>query len=377
MKFSISTSFYKRGHLVESVYQQVLDQTYTNWEWIVTDDFSKENSAREKLLKICAKDSRVKYYEQSRKKECFYNPQRGATGDIIVMFDSDDFAYPKVLEVYHHMFTKHPEITGISCYSHSINNANFRGICPYYEPNGLFNSNTLGETMMCRAFKNIFIDFDNGILKSHYNDLNIIRHIETIGKWLVIPRTLMNYDRTEFFANSTYNKNTQLYYYRNETKFSQEEHSFIENKFSYLYNSDKYSSFSYYFPILDVSRTLCFGEFNKSLGTKNILLINPAIKLYQKQLLKELYYDYNIYYDYTLNRKFDEIAVEINDITIELLFDIKQILSQSNPGTRIYFRDINYEFEFLFSKLIEIFGGVGYHTFFASPGHESFFITGV
>lgn len=374
MKFSISTSFYKRGHLVESVYQQVLDQTYTNWEWIVTDDFSEENSAREKLLGICAKDSRVKYYEQSRKKECFYNPQRGATGDIIVMFDSDDYAYPKVLEIYHHMFVKHPEIAGISCYSQTIENNNvggFDGIYPYYEPSGLFNSNTLGEMMMCRAFKNIFIEFDNGILKSHYNDLNIIRHIEMIGKWLIIPRTLMNYDKTEFFTNSTYDKNTQLFYF-NKDKFSKEEHSFIENKFSYLHNSDRYSSFSYYFPILDISRTLCFGEFNKSLGTKNILLINPVIKLYQKQLLKELYYDHNIYYDYTLNQKFDEIAVEINDITIELLPEIKQILSQSNPGTRIYFRKLHHDFNILYPKLQEIFGGVGYHTL----GHESFFITG-
>ena len=372
MKFSISTSFYKRGHLVESVYQQVLDQTYTNWEWIVTDDFSEENSAREKLLEICAEDSRVKYYEQSRKKECFYNPQRGATGDIIVMFDSDDYAYPKVLEVYHHMFTKHPEIAGISCYSHNINNGWFDGVYPYYEPNGLFNSNALGEIMMCRAFKNIFIEFDDGILKSHYNDLNIIRHIETIGKWLTIPRTLMNYDKTGFFTNSTYDPNTQLYYFEKD-KYSKEEHSFIENKFPHLYDLNRYSSFSYYFPILDVSRTLCFGEFNKSLGTKNILLINPVIKLYQKQLLKELYYDHNIYYDYTLNQKFDEIAVEINDITIELLPEIKQILSQSNPGTRIYFRKLDhYDSNILYPKLQEIFGGVGHHTL----GYESFFITG-
>jgi len=63
MKFSISTSFYKRSDKVQHLYQQILDQTYTNWEWIVTGIFSEENSAREKLLEICAKDSRVKYYE--------------------------------------------------------------------------------------------------------------------------------------------------------------------------------------------------------------------------------------------------------------------------------------------------------------------------
>ena len=39
MKFSISTSFYNRGHLVENLYKQILAQTHTDWEWIVTDDF--------------------------------------------------------------------------------------------------------------------------------------------------------------------------------------------------------------------------------------------------------------------------------------------------------------------------------------------------
>ena len=49
MKFSISTTFYKRGDKVQHLYQQILDQTHTDWEWIVTDDFSEENSAEEAL----------------------------------------------------------------------------------------------------------------------------------------------------------------------------------------------------------------------------------------------------------------------------------------------------------------------------------------
>jgi len=45
MFISVSTSFYKRAHLVEKVYEQLKQQTFTNWEWVVTDDFSEENSA--------------------------------------------------------------------------------------------------------------------------------------------------------------------------------------------------------------------------------------------------------------------------------------------------------------------------------------------
>ena len=121
MKFSISTSFYRRSHLVEKLYQQILDQTHTDWEWIVTDDFSDYNNAKDLLLEICSKDPRVKYYEQSRKKECFYNPQRGTTGEIVVQFDSDDYSYPRILEVYNHLFLKHPDVAGISCLSVNVN----------------------------------------------------------------------------------------------------------------------------------------------------------------------------------------------------------------------------------------------------------------
>jgi len=373
MKFSISTSFYKRGHLVESVYQQVLDQTYTNWEWIVTDDFSEENSAKEKLLEICSNDPRVKYYEQSRKKECFYNPQRGATGDIIVMFDSDDYAYPKVLEVYHHMFTKHPEVAGISCYAKVIDNnkQGFDGVYPYdapkYSDYGL-NMNVLGLTPMCRAFKNIFNEFDDGVLRFHQNDTNIVRHIETIGKWLYLPRTLYNYDKTD--NNSISRKIADIDGIENERLF-------IESKFPQLHHPDRFSLLTYYFPILDSVRILSFGDFNHVKGTQNILLIDSNMKLHEKQLLKEIYYDHNIYYDYTLNQNFDEIAIKIDDIVLNNLDNIKNtLLSTGNTNKRVYFmmNQCNRDFNSTFEHIKSIFGGVG---FIMGPGCETFLITGI
>ena len=50
-KFSASTSFFKRGDFVQQMYKQLLDQTHTNWEWIVTDDFSDNLNAEEDQTK--------------------------------------------------------------------------------------------------------------------------------------------------------------------------------------------------------------------------------------------------------------------------------------------------------------------------------------
>jgi len=362
MKFSISTSFYKRGHLVESVYQQVLDQTYTNWEWIVTDDFSEENSAREKLLEICAKDHRVKYYEQSRKKECFYNPQQGTTGDIVVMFDSDDYAYPKILEVYHHMFLKYPEVAGISCFAFAYHNNGISTAPEYWN----FNSSTFDLTPMCRAFKNVIKDFDDGTLLYFQNDTNIVRHTETIGKWLYLPRTLYQYDKSDF--NSISRKGVSI-----ETLHDIErERLFIENKFPELKCSDKLSTYTYFLPIMETARILSFGDFCKSKESKDILLIKSDIKLYEKQLLKELYYDHSIYYDYTLNQKFDEIAIEVDNNILSDFALIKSTLSSTNPNTRLYFRNSKCDFNLVHNKIIETFHSCWY----CILGHESFFITG-
>ena len=164
MKFTISTSFYKRGDQVEYLYNQVLNQTYDDWEWVVTDDFSQENSAKEALLDLASKDSRIKYFDQSRKKELFYNPNRMSTGKRIIMFDSDDFAYPKTLEVYNHMFLKHPEVMGMSCEAHTVEHDG-----RWVEIGGgghqLFEEYpTWNFIPFCRSWNNVIPEFDDGKL---------------------------------------------------------------------------------------------------------------------------------------------------------------------------------------------------------------------
>ena len=115
MKFSITTSFYNTPlHYIDRVYTQIKNQTYENWEWVVCDDFSDSGEVRDKLKQICEQDPKVKYYEVSKKKEKFWNPQLGCSGDWVVMFDDDDFHFPKVLEIYKHFIDKHPEVLGIS-----------------------------------------------------------------------------------------------------------------------------------------------------------------------------------------------------------------------------------------------------------------------
>ena len=369
MKFSISTSFYKRSDKVQHIYQQILDQTYTNWEWIVTDDFSEEKNAEQLLKEICVKDPRVKYYHQSRKKECFYNPQRGASGDIIVMLDSDDYAYPKLLEVYHNFLSKHPEVMGICCLSQTLDSY---GQFVEIQGGGNFKSGgspTFDYTPMSRAFRNIYPEFDNGVMKWYQNDTNVVRHMEYLGKWFYLPRTLCEY----YYSTDTISRSLRS---DEEWMDVERERLFIENKFPSLHDDNKCSQFLYFLPIEDIARDLSMGIFNKYTTRKNILYINSDLKPYEKQLLKELFFDHNLHFDYNLHIAFDEILVSLNPNTYSNLYEITQTLLKTNLDTPIKFRldsRINPNFNEVHQLIESLYGSHGW----LSGGYETYFISAV
>ncbi|MBC7510041.1 MAG: glycosyltransferase family 2 protein [Ferruginibacter sp.] len=96
--FSVVIPTYNRAAFVLKTIQTFLQQTYTNFEIIVVDDGSKDNT--EEMVKDIV-DPRFRYY----KKE---NGERGAArnyglshaqGTYVNFFDSDDTAYPNHLAV--------------------------------------------------------------------------------------------------------------------------------------------------------------------------------------------------------------------------------------------------------------------------------------
>jgi glycosyltransferase involved in cell wall biosynthesis len=355
MKFSISTSFYNRGHLVDTLYEQIKAQTHTDWEWVVTDDFSEHNNAEERLKQICNEDSRVKYYQQSRKKECFYNPQRGCTGDIIIQFDSDDYSYPKILEIYNHFFLKHPDVMGISCDNLALfTDGDFKtGLkldLATFEKSLKF-----GFIPMGRAWRNIIDEFDDGSLEWFQNDTNIVRTIENKGKWLYLPRVLYDY----IVSDDGFSRGVNDEYLES----IENERLFIENKFPHLDNPDKVTYSLYYHLILDKVVDFAHGYFNKSISRKKLLYINNNLKPYERQLLKELFFDHDLYFDYNLNIKFDEIFFSLEDFQLDEIKSIHTILRDTNSHTPLKLSKIHgndFNMDVLISSLEKEFGGVGW-----------------
>ena len=102
MKISIITTSYNYEEYIKETIESVLAQTYTNWEMIIVDDGSKDNSINT-IKEYCEKDKRIKLYqhENGENKGIVESVKLGvekSTTDWIVFLESDDTICPEYLE---------------------------------------------------------------------------------------------------------------------------------------------------------------------------------------------------------------------------------------------------------------------------------------
>jgi glycosyltransferase involved in cell wall biosynthesis len=91
---SIIIPTYNRAHFLNETIDSILSQTYTNWECIVVDDGSTDDT-EELLQKFCKKDKRIRYYHRPQDRPKGANACRNfgfevSNGAFINWFDSDD-----------------------------------------------------------------------------------------------------------------------------------------------------------------------------------------------------------------------------------------------------------------------------------------------
>lgn len=93
----IMPSYNTAKYIGESI-RSVLAQTYQNWELLIVDDCSTDNTDE---VVAQFKDSRIKYFKNERNSGAAVSRNkalREATGKWIAFLDSDDLWYPEKLE---------------------------------------------------------------------------------------------------------------------------------------------------------------------------------------------------------------------------------------------------------------------------------------
>jgi len=287
MKFTIVTSFYNGSKFIENLYEKIKAQTYTNWEWIVTDDFSSDDS-KALLLEISKKDREVKYVDQQFKKQMFYNPQLFCRdAQIIIQADQDDYPLPKALEVYHYFFTKFPDTVAMTCASNSFREDG--SWMNFHSPNFIDKNNmACGYLANLRAWRNNpdqAYDFNPGNwMKHYYNDLSILCTVEEKGKVLNLPRNLYYYNyRNDSISHSTYGKEaidegTELIRQVNERRLDKD-----------------MDTLNRYFESIHIE-SLCLMDHHLNNSTQQLKIsYNEAgLEGKKKALLKELFFDHDL-----------------------------------------------------------------------------------
>lgn len=97
---SIITPTYNCERFIGETIESVLKQTYKNWEMIIVDDCSTDNTY-EVVKKYADNDSRIKYYlleENSGAAVARTKAMQLATGDYMAFLDSDDLWISNKLE---------------------------------------------------------------------------------------------------------------------------------------------------------------------------------------------------------------------------------------------------------------------------------------
>ncbi|MBQ2873143.1 MAG: glycosyltransferase family 2 protein [Bacilli bacterium] len=96
---SIVMPSYNTAKFIEESIKSVLDQTYTNWELIIVDDCSKDNT--DEVVKKFLSDKRIKYLKNKKNSGAAFSRNyalREAKGKFIAFLDSDDLWFPDKLE---------------------------------------------------------------------------------------------------------------------------------------------------------------------------------------------------------------------------------------------------------------------------------------
>lgn len=113
MKVSVCIALYNGAPYLKEMIESIINQTYTNFECILVDDHSTDNTV-ELLSQYVKLDDRLKLYVNITDKT---NPYIDAhnksyqlgTGDILIRMDQDDIAKPNMFEKFVDFMSTHPE----------------------------------------------------------------------------------------------------------------------------------------------------------------------------------------------------------------------------------------------------------------------------
>ena len=295
IKFGIYTTFYNCERFVDKIFTSIEALNYDDFEWHITDDFSIDNTKNlvlDRLEKSPLK-YKIKYYEQSEKKQMYWKPNEffDETFEWIVLVDADDDFDKNFLNVYNTFLENKNDIRFVSSdfikineidnslhsLSYVLNDDNISKKIEKYHPSCDYLNNISYSCFgHLRAFKNVIPSFDVDDMLACAEDSYHVFWSNSFGKYLHIPRPLYLWylrDDSESHSKSVPpNFNANFDIALNKLKQSD---GGVDKSFNDIY--------------IETS-TLGSYEFENLKG-KSVSLWTRVLSKSQKLMLRKLYYD--------------------------------------------------------------------------------------
>ena len=341
LKFGIYTTFYNCERFVDRIFSSIEQIDYDGFEWHITDDFSSDNTKEIVLnrLENSVLKHKIKYYEQSEKKQMYWNPQQffDKSFEWIVLVDADDDFDKNFLNVYNSFLENKNDISLVSSdyfklyedsgslhsISYILNDDIISNKINNYHPSCDYLNNISYSCFgHLRAFKNIIDEFELTDVLAAAEDSYHVFWSNSFGKYLHIPRPLYKwYLREDSESHRKIvppNFNANFDIALNKLNSSD---GGIDNRFNELYVET--STLGSY-PI---------GE----LQNKKVSLWSRNLSKGQQDVLKKLYYDVTLTFN---NHESDIHLFSLNSINEDVLDKILQKIK--GDKVLFYYQNQNY-----------------------------------
>ena len=238
IKFGIYTSFYNCERFVESAFQNIERIRYENFEWHITDDFSRDNTKSLVIERIKSSPirERIFYVEQDSKKQMYWKPNEffDQTFEWIVLVDADDLTDPDFLSVYNKVLSESNDVGFVSADFHKVeeqkgslhsisyilNDRKLSDKIERYHPEVDYLRNLSYSCFgHLRAFRNYsHLKFEIDMVDAGAEDSYHVFWANSEGKYLHIPRPLYKWFYREdseshsAFHNPNFNGNFDIAY---------------------------------------------------------------------------------------------------------------------------------------------------------------------
>ena len=183
---SIITPSYNSSKYISETINSVISQTHKDWEMLIVDDCSKDNSV-EIIQKLIKKDKRIKLIQLDQNvgaAEARNVALRQAKGNYIAFLDSDDLWVPEKLEKQLNYMKESDIAFSFASYDRITENGEY--INTYYVPKVLNYHQHLKNTII----GTLTVMIDKG--KIGYFEMPLIRSSHDMALWCIILRRGFN-----------------------------------------------------------------------------------------------------------------------------------------------------------------------------------------